>query len=143
MAKGTCGSPTVFFVLLVFVFLLVVYAFYSHPTLLRDKEKFALSNDAIIPKDKLFVYQGVGIPYEEEPTSVQWDDDKSLPTIDGDKDSSNAMFMMTYNKCDPSCCPSTYSCSGGCVCMTDKQKSFIGSRGHNNKVSSCGGFSEI
>ena len=38
------------------------------------------------------------------------------------------MFMFRKNKCSPDCCPSTYSCSGGCVCTTEEQRKRIQGR---------------
>ena len=35
------------------------------------------------------------------------------------------------NQCKPECCSSTLSCSGGCVCTTPDQRSFINRRGGN------------
>ena len=42
------------------------------------------------------------------------------------------MFMFANNKCKPECCPSTYSCSGGCICTTENQNKLLTSRGNNN-----------
>lgn len=36
-----------------------------------------------------------------------------------------SLFILGNNTCSPSCCPSTYSCSGGCVCLTDPQKKLL------------------
>ena len=41
------------------------------------------------------------------------------------------LFMFSYNRSHPSCCPSTYSSSRGCVCLTDEQKKQLYSRGGN------------
>ena len=41
------------------------------------------------------------------------------------------MFMFTKNKCSLSCCPSTYTCDRGCVCLNQDQRDFINSRGKN------------
>ena len=47
-------------------------------------------------------------------------------------DRNDNMFMFKDNTCSPSCCPSTYSCNGGCVCTTDKQDALGGQRYGNN-----------
>lgn len=39
-----------------------------------------------------------------------------------------SMFILGNNTCSPSCCPSTYSCSGGCVCLTNTQKELLAGR---------------
>ena len=56
---------------------------------------------------------------------------KTMPTVDGKKDSPRSLFAFTYNQCHPDCCPSTYSCDHGCVCTTEQQRNFINSRGKN------------
>ena len=38
------------------------------------------------------------------------------------------LFMFGKNKCSPECCPSTYTCSGGCVCTTEEQRKQIHGR---------------
>ena len=38
------------------------------------------------------------------------------------------LFMFGKNKCSPDCCPSTYTCSGGCVCTTEEQRKQIQGR---------------
>ena len=51
-------------------------------------------------------------------------------SVNGRKDGPKSMFMFAYNKYSPACCPSTYSTSRGCICMTDEQKKFINNRGN-------------
>lgn len=41
------------------------------------------------------------------------------------------LFIFKNNQCKPECCPSSYSCGGGCVCTTSKQRDYIASRGGN------------
>ena len=38
------------------------------------------------------------------------------------------LFVFGKNKCSPDCCPSTYTCSGGCVCTTEEQRNKIQGR---------------
>jgi hypothetical protein len=38
------------------------------------------------------------------------------------------LFMFGKNKCSPECCPSTYTCSGGCVCTTEEQRNQVHGR---------------
>lgn len=52
-------------------------------------------------------------------------------TVDGTKNTPKSLAILKYNYCNPGCCPSTYSCSNGCVCLTDKQSDFINKRGNN------------
>ena len=131
LRKGIAfSSMTIVLVVILFV-CLIAYIFIPGSSLgfvrsylesARDYEKFrfeklneAFNEASLIPKDKLRVYQGSSLPDTEDVPPLQYDEHESLPTVDGKTGSSKAMFMMAFNKCDPSCCPSTYSCSGGCV----------------------------
>lgn len=93
---------------------------------------------ALLPTDKVFVYQGSQMP-DSKAGAISIDQgDTSVNTVDGKRGSPKSMFMFSYNKCDPKCCDySPYSCSGGCVCMTPDQVNFIGSRGKNNQADAC------
>jgi hypothetical protein len=42
-----------------------------------------------------------------------------------------SLFMLENNYSSPKCCPSTFSDSRGCVCMTNNQRQRINSRGGN------------
>jgi len=44
------------------------------------------------------------------------------------------LFMFKNNQCKPECCPSSYTCSSGCVCTTAQQRDFIAIRGGNRNV---------
>lgn len=39
--------------------------------------------------------------------------------------------MLAKNKFDPNCCPSTYSSSTGCLCVTPDQMKYLNERGGN------------
>ena len=49
---------------------------------------------------------------------------KNAPLGEGE----DSLFMFGKNKCSPECCPSTYSCNGGCVCTTEEQRNRIRGR---------------
>lgn len=68
---------------------------------------------------KLFVPQGHSLPLkvEEQPMAMP----------------KNSMFMFANNYSSPTCCPSTFSTSRGCVCTTQQQRRFIGQQRGNNK----------
>ena len=53
----------------------------------------------------------------------------TLPSVTGNKEDPNRMFMFTHNQCHPDCCPSTYTCDRVCVCTTEAQRDFIAKRG--------------
>lgn len=46
----------------------------------------------------------------------------------------DSLFMFKNNQCKPECCPSSYTCSSGCVCTTAQQRDFIASRGGNRNT---------
>jgi len=48
------------------------------------------------------------------------------------KNNEDSMLMFSCNICSPNCCPSNYTCPGGCVCTTPEQKKLIQNRGTNN-----------
>jgi len=69
------------------------------------------------------------------PVSSSYTNLQSLgPSIDGNTNSPNNMFMFAYNQCKPECCPSTYSCDGGCICTTKAQLKFGRTRGNNKTL---------
>ena len=43
----------------------------------------------------------------------------------------DSLFMFKNNQCKPECCGSSFSCGGGCVCTTPKQRQYIAGRGGN------------
>ena len=81
-----------------------------------------------LAKKNNFVVQGSQVPIHPTNTEIKSDG----PNIDGTKNTPQNMFMFAYNQCNPKCCPSTYSCDGGCICTTKEQRKFISSRGTNN-----------
>ena len=44
------------------------------------------------------------------------------------------MFMFANNEFKPECCPSTYSSSTGCACITQEQIDYINQRGGNRTL---------
>lgn len=137
MAKAN-SCLSLFLIAVSFVLVMIVYVYYRPVQPIANanfKEKYNDGNQRI-PASNITVYQGATVP-NTPPKPIVFDTHESLPTIDGTQGSDKSMFMMAFNKCDPSCCPSTYSCSGGCVCMTNEQKKYLGNRGNNGKTRSC------
>ncbi len=143
MKRKSCNAFNIFIIFSVLAFIMIIYAFSNKSeTLSLSKSNEMFSNKCdLIPSEKLRVYQGSTLPDIQVPP-INFDNDDSVPEVDGKKGSTKSMFMMAFNKCDPSCCPSTYSCSGGCVCLTKDQKNFIGTRGQNNSPTKCSDVSE-
>ena len=151
MAKSmkSCGAPSYFLIatLLVFFMLLYVYAAKAYPSVgpSSNVEKFRSNQGAnLLSPENIVVLQGSQVP-DSMPATINWDTHASLPTVDGTNNAPRSLFMFAYNQCSPSCCNkgSPYSCSGGCVCMTDNQKNMIGTRGSNSASSRCTGQSEF
>ena len=88
-----------------------------------------LSKNKLVPNDKLMSYLGVQGPVQNVSTDDAY---LSGPTVDGEADSPQRLFMFANNAASPSCCPSTFSTSTGCVCSTEKQDDYIRRRGFNN-----------
>tara|TARA_A100001015_G_scaffold176905_1_gene196741 strand:+ start:527 stop:925 length:399 start_codon:yes stop_codon:yes gene_type:complete len=64
---------------------------------------------------------------------------KSLETTTSPVEGLNShdMTFLANNKFTPECCPSMYSSSTGCACITPEQGRFLNERGNNRK--SCDG----
>lgn len=84
-----------------------------------------IGRDKLLPNIIIPSPNGIDYQLTEDSTSY------NFPTVDGKHNSPRHIFMMAHNKSSPECCPSTFSTSKGCVCLTDEQKQFIGSRGGN------------
>ena len=87
------------------------------------------SVNELISNEELMTYLGVQGPLE----SVKSEDVVTGPSVDGDEDQPiKKKSIFSNNTVSLNCCDSSpFSSSNGCVCVTDKQKKFIRSRGHN------------
>lgn len=54
----------------------------------------------------------------------------SVPLPEGD------LSLFSENTFDPACCPSTYSNSSGCACVSEKQMHYLNERGGNRTLNS-------
>jgi len=70
-------------------------------------------------KGRFFVPQGTPVPLKCEEMY------QTFPK--------NSMFMFSQNVSSPSCCPSTYSDSNGCICSTSQQRRWVAQQRANNK----------
>jgi hypothetical protein len=43
----------------------------------------------------------------------------------------DSLFLFKNNQCKPECCGGSFSCDGGCVCTSPKQRALIAGRGGN------------
>ena len=76
-------------------------------------------NNVPLRQGRFFVPQGHGIPLRCE------EQFQKFPN--------NSMFLFSRNVASPLCCPSTYSSSSGCLCLTPAQRRLIGQTRGNNK----------
>ena len=83
------------------------------------------TNHKLMSDVTIFSPVGEGIKLTSDPVSG------SFPTVDGKANSPRHLFMLSHNFSHPSCCPSTFSTSTGCVCTTNAQRELINSRGGN------------
>lgn len=86
---------------------------------------------SLLSSDKVGYHSPVGDAYALNPDVALT---KTYPPVDGTEDGTKHMFMFAYNKSSPECCPSTFSSSRGCVCMSEAQRNYINSRGVNKTV---------
>jgi hypothetical protein len=82
----------------------------------------------LLSETTIFTPVGDGVKLTSDPAS------QKFGTVDGDPNSPKQLFMLAHNQCSPGCCPSTYSCSNGCVCTTNKQRNLINTRGGNQRA---------
>lgn len=65
------------------------------------------------------------------PTVKEAFTDSDLPSyLDGESPGAS-LSMLAENRVSSDCCPSNYSTSNGCVCLTNEQLDVIRSRGGN------------
>ena len=99
---------------------------YDSLCLTGDKYK----DPGYVQNDVLKTYFGVQGPVQVVSSQPS---DNIGPTIDGDKDSPQKLSMFSNNKTSFNCChESPYMSSTGCVCLTEKQREYIRTRGFNN-----------
>lgn len=83
----------------------------------------------LIDEDELKTYLGYTIPLELNKTMGGL----SGPSVDGHEGSPKKMSIFGNNQSSISCCDkSSFFTSTGCICLTDKQEKYIGSRGGNH-----------
>ena len=87
-----------------------------------------LKDEGIVPNEELKTYFGVQGPIQV----ISSQDVLVGPTVDGEKDSPQKLTMFANNKTSFNCCgESPFTSSTGCICLTDKQREYLRSRGFN------------
>lgn len=69
-----------------------------------------------------------GMSSEDHLNSYQYNSGSTVPLPEGQ------LFFFKDTKFDSSCCPSTYTSSKGCACMSKKQFQYLTMRGGNNTI---------
>jgi hypothetical protein len=77
-------------------------------------------------KDAMRYAKGMG--NENRLDSYQYNTGPKIPLPEGE------MFFFKDTKFSPNCCPSTYSSSLGCACLSKKQFNYLMTRGGNNNI---------
>ena len=90
-----------------------------------EKKKYPLMKNSIL-------YHGYSYPLEHDDDDMKHNDQG--PYVTGLSSHPKSMFVFKYNQCNTGCCPSTYTCSRGCVCSNDSQNNFITERGSSNST---------
>ena len=91
-----------------------------------SSDKF--KDEDIVPNEELKTYFGVQGPIQV----ISSQDVLVGPTVDGEKDSPQKLSMFANNKTSFNCCgESPFTTSTGCICLTDKQREYLRSRGFN------------
>lgn len=128
-----------FLILTLLVFFMLLYVYLGGPNK-RPLERFTISDNKLIPADKMIVMQGLFDPNVDFQPSIPDSTDPSSPPVDGTEQGPRSKFFFAFNECKPECCSTSsgYSCRGGCPCMTSEQTKFAGSRGQNQKGEKCG-----
>lgn len=87
-------------------------------------------NTHTILPDTPYTLFGTPTSLEDRGTKIDPIYNDNYPSVDG-KSAVKSMFIFKNNKCSPGCCPSQYSCDGGCICETKEQGSYLANRGNS------------
>ena len=101
---------------------------YDSLCLSKEKDK----NIELAKDEDLKTLFGVQLPLKIANTQ---DDVLTGPSVDGDQDSPQRLAMMANNKYSFECCTkSPFTTNTGCVCLSEKQKNFLRTRGLNKSA---------
>lgn len=88
-------------------------------------------NYELADEEEIRTYFGVQAPMNMEIGQPN-NSDLSGPTVDGDDESPQRLSMLSNNKSRFDCCTnSPFTTNSGCICLTNKQRHFINTRGFN------------
>jgi hypothetical protein len=112
----------------IFLLFVLIVVFCGLHVLLSQSETFEDKKTIDSPET---VIQGHTVPTNYYHFNIQEDDPSNPPVDGGASTQKKSKFMWAFNKCEPECCPATFSCDSGCVCATPEQNDFIATRGNN------------
>lgn len=120
---------------MIFAILIILLLFFIIPLIgTTKKEHFTDTNISLLNPLKTYLYQGTSVPLTLSP--IVGYREHEMPSVDGQATSPKDLFMFAYNQCRPECChQNEFSCNGGCICITRKQKHWVSQRGHNSSYS--------
>jgi hypothetical protein len=115
--------------------ILMVAGFTNYPSRSRDLEGFANYLENAAPAGKEYqpigAYDGV-MKVPANGLSAWRDKAPNEPLLGPEVEvGPDNLFIFKNNQCKPECCGASFSCGGGCVCTTAKQRDYINSRGGN------------
>jgi len=108
----------------------------ENSTLKEDIEKFSPENASPIENENENLNK-ISLSESETQINIYKDletnnkKEKSLETIDSEI---KRLDVFENTKFSPECCPSNYTSSTGCACMTPEQMKFLGQRGGNRTL---------
>lgn len=103
-------------------------------------EGFAAGTELVGAALNYSIGDGVPISWEAQDTQNITSNTNSIyEHLDANKGSpvplqEGELFMFSNNKFDSSCCPSTYSNSMGCACLSTEQAKYLNERGGNRTL---------
>ena len=98
----------------------------SKETFMQKSVGAPLTSGGIGPYDSVSLDGGVTGWSSTEPHSAA-PITGNLPSQSND----GSLMFLVGNKVDSSCCPSAFNTDTGCVCLTEQDRNFMGSRGGN------------
>ncbi len=84
---------------------------------------------ASVNAEPIGMYDGIRIKVSEQSYWKKGPDVKPVPPFEPGPDN---LFFFKNNECKPECCPASYSCGSGCVCVTPEQRQYLNGRAGNN-----------
>lgn len=92
---------------------------------------YYLQNAGSVKANKIGPFDGIGLTCPDGVS--KWKCNTANEPLNGPafQPGPDSLFMFKNNQCKPECCPSSYTCDGGCVCTSPDQRQVIASRGGN------------